>query len=362
MTKWDFWIDRGGTFTDIVAAGPRRPHPDPQTALGEPRAVQGRSAPGHPRPARPRGERPIPWPDRSTPSRWAPQSPPTRCSSARAPPPCSPSRAASAMPGGSATSTAPTSSPATSSSRELYTRTSRSTSACWPTAGRTPLDEAGARADLEAAYADGIRAVAIVLMHGYRHGPRSPRRPRSPATSASRRCRQPHRLAADEDRRPRRHHRGRCLPLAHPPPLCRPGRPRDRRRAGSCSCSPPAAWSTPQVPGQGRHPLRPGGRHRRHGQDRRIAGFDKIDRLRHGRHVHRRHPLCRRVRARLRDRGGRRPHARADDENPHRGRRRRVDHRLRRRSASASARRVPAPIPARPATAVADPWRSPTPT
>ena len=33
----------------------------------------------------------------------------------------------------------------------------------------TPLDEAGARKALEAAFADGIRAVAIVLVHGYRH-------------------------------------------------------------------------------------------------------------------------------------------------------------------------------------------------
>src|SRR3546814_5202827 len=32
-----------------------------------------------------------------------------------------------------------------------------------------PLDEAAVRADLEAAFADGFRAVAIVLMHGYRH-------------------------------------------------------------------------------------------------------------------------------------------------------------------------------------------------
>jgi 5-oxoprolinase (ATP-hydrolysing) len=32
-----------------------------------------------------------------------------------------------------------------------------------------PLDEAAARRDLQAAYDDGFRAVAIVLMHGYRH-------------------------------------------------------------------------------------------------------------------------------------------------------------------------------------------------
>ncbi|MED5544922.1 MAG: hydantoinase B/oxoprolinase family protein [Pseudomonadota bacterium] len=32
-----------------------------------------------------------------------------------------------------------------------------------------PLDEAAARAGLEAAFADGFRAIAVVLMHGYRH-------------------------------------------------------------------------------------------------------------------------------------------------------------------------------------------------
>ena len=32
-----------------------------------------------------------------------------------------------------------------------------------------PLDEAAVRADLEAAFAEGYRAVAVVLMHGYRH-------------------------------------------------------------------------------------------------------------------------------------------------------------------------------------------------
>src|ERR1700704_2112817 len=32
-----------------------------------------------------------------------------------------------------------------------------------------PLDEEAVRRDLQQAYADGLRAVAIVLMHGYRH-------------------------------------------------------------------------------------------------------------------------------------------------------------------------------------------------
>jgi 5-oxoprolinase (ATP-hydrolysing) len=49
------------------------------------------------------------------------------------------------------------------------------------------------------------------------------------------------------------------------------------------------------------------------------AGHRKRHRLRHGRHQHRREPLRRRVRARLRHPGGRRAHARADDEHPHRG-------------------------------------------
>ena len=57
-------------------------------------------------------------------------------------------------------------------------------------------------------------------------------------------------------------------------------------------------------------------------------------RLRHGRHVDRRQPLRRRVRARLRDARGRRARARADDGDPHRRRRRRLDPRLRRRALS----------------------------
>jgi 5-oxoprolinase (ATP-hydrolysing) len=49
------------------------------------------------------------------------------------------------------------------------------------------LDEARTRADLEAAHADGFRAIAIVLMHGYRHPSTRPASQRSPVTSASRR-------------------------------------------------------------------------------------------------------------------------------------------------------------------------------
>ena len=88
------------------------------------------------------------------------------------------------------------------------------------------------------------------------------------------------------------------------------------------------------LPGQGRDPVRPGRRHRRHGAHRGGRRARQGDRLRHGRHHHRRQPLRRRVRACLRDPGGRRAHARADDEHPHRGGRRRLDPGLRRRAAA----------------------------
>ena len=80
-----------------------------------------------------------------------------------------------------------------------------------------------------------------------------------------------------------------------------------------------------RVPGQGRDPVRAGRRHRRHGAHRAAGRLRQRHRLRHGRHVDRRVALRRRVRARVRDAGRRRAHARADDEHPHRRRRRRLD-------------------------------------
>ena len=84
------------------------------------------------------------------------------------------------------------------------------------------------------------------------------------------------------------------------------------------------------LPGQGLDPLRPRGRHRRRGAHLASGRFRPHHRLRHGRHVHRRVALRRRVRARVRDSGRRRADAGADDEHPHRRRRRRVDPALRR--------------------------------
>ena len=88
------------------------------------------------------------------------------------------------------------------------------------------------------------------------------------------------------------------------------------------------------VPGQGRDPVRSGGRHRRRGRGLAARGLRQDHRLRHGRHVDRRHALGRRVRARVRDRSRRRAPARADDAHPHGRRRRRLDLHVRRRALS----------------------------
>ena len=81
----------------------------------------------------------------------------------------------------------------------------------------------------------------------------------------------------------------------------------------------------------------PGGRHRRHGPHRGRGGLRPGDRVRHGRHVHRRLAFRRRVRAAVRDPGGRGAAARADAVHPHGRGRRRVGAALRRR-----------PVPGRP--------------
>ena len=44
MAGWDFWIDRGGTFTDIVGAGPGGAAAPAEAAVGESGAVRRRGA------------------------------------------------------------------------------------------------------------------------------------------------------------------------------------------------------------------------------------------------------------------------------------------------------------------------------
>jgi 5-oxoprolinase (ATP-hydrolysing) len=61
-------------------------------------------------------------------------------------------------------------------------------------------------------------------MHGYRYTDHEARAARCPRDRLHPGLDQPRGLAADEAGGPRRHHGGRCLSLAHPAPLCRPGR------------------------------------------------------------------------------------------------------------------------------------------
>ncbi len=68
------------------------------------------------------------------------------------------------------------------------------------------------------------------------------------------------------------------------------------------------------------------------------GGHSRAHRLRHGRHVHRREPFCRRIRAHVRHRSRRGARSRAHDEHSqHRGRRR-IHHPLRWRAAARGTR------------------------
>ena len=85
------------------------------------------------------------------------------------------------------------------------------------------LDEEAAARDLEAAYAGGLRAVAVVCMHGYRLSrARGPDRPDRPGHRVHPGLGVAHDQPADEAGIPRGHHgRGR-VPVPDPGPLCRP--------------------------------------------------------------------------------------------------------------------------------------------
>ena len=156
------------------------------------------------------------------------------------------------------------------------------------------LDLAAVRAELERAKADGIKAVAIVFMHAYRYPEHEQARRRARARDGlSAGLGQPRGLAADQARRPRRHHGGRRLSLADPAPLC-----------GARS----TASSTPSESGarlmfmmssggltaaelfQGKDAILsgPAGGVVGMAETGREAGFKQSDRLRHGRHLDRR--------------------------------------------------------------------------
>ena len=261
-----------------------------------------------------------------------------RCSSARATARCWSPRAASATRCASPTRRGRGCSTATSCCPSCCTSaSSRPTSASARTATvLQPLDEAALRRELQAAFDAGIRACAIVFMHGYRYTAHEQAAARAGARD---RLHAGQRLARGQpaDEAGRR--------AATPPsstPTCRR------------SCAATSTRSRAQMPGVRLFFMQSVGglteAHRFQGKDAILSGPaggivgmvrtavagrpPQGHRLRHGRHLDRRRALRRRVRARLRDPGRRRAHARADDEHPHGGRRRRLDPALRRRAAA----------------------------
>ena len=138
---------------------------------------------------------------------------------------------------------------------------------------------------------------------------------------------------------PRRHHGGRRLSLADPAALRGPGGGASWAMRGSCSCSRTAGLTDARLfQGKDSDPVRPGRRYRRrrgapasHG-----AAFDKIITFDMGGTSTDVAHYDWRIRARLRDTGGRGTHACAHDAHPHRGGRRRLDPALRRAHATGS--------------------------
>ncbi len=101
------------------------------------------------------------------------------------------------------------------------------------TVERAP-DLSAVRRDLEAAKADGIAAVAIVFMHAYRY-PEHERQVAALARDYGLRAGlgQPRGVAADQAHRPRRHHGGGCVSVADFAALCFRGVGRFERSASA---------------------------------------------------------------------------------------------------------------------------------
>ncbi len=158
-------------------------------------------------------------------------------------------------------------------------------------------------------------------------------------------------VPADEARLARRHDGRRRVPVADPAALrgtgraraCGVGRPVRRRGPPISSAAPVhavvgGADRRAPVPGQGRDPVRSGRRHRRRRRGLAARRVRPDHRLRHGRHVDRRHALRRRIRAGVHHRGRRCAARRADDADPHGCGRRRLDLHVRRRALSRRSR------------------------
>jgi 5-oxoprolinase (ATP-hydrolysing) len=189
----------------------------------------------------------------------------------------------------------------------------------------TPLDEPALRHDLQAAHDAGLRTCAIVLMHGYRHTRHE--------SAAARLAREVGftQVSTSHEASPLMKFVSRgdtTVVDAYLSPIL-------RRYVDEVADQMPGVKLLFMQSSGGLTDARGF-----QGKDAVLSGpaGGARDRLRHGRHVDGCLALRGGIRARLRDPGGRGAHACADDEHPHGGRGRRLDPELRRRAAARRAR------------------------
>jgi 5-oxoprolinase (ATP-hydrolysing) len=193
-----------------------------------------------------------------------------------------------------------------------------------------PLDREAARAALQAGFDEGYRALAIVLMHGWRwtaHETELAAMARDigfTQVSASHEVEPLIKLVGRGDT---------CVVDSYLSPVLRLYVDKvvaglgGRRAGGRLYFMQSNGGLTDAAAFRGKDAILsgPAGGHRRHGAHRRAGRIRPCHRLRHGRHLDRRLPLCRNLRADQRARRGRRAGSRADARDPHRRRRRRLD-------------------------------------
>ena len=224
--SWDFWIDRGGTFTDIVGRRPDGALVAHKLLSENPEAYRDAAVQGIRDLLGLNSRRADPRRAASARSKWARRSRPTRCWNAKASARCWSSPRVSATRCASAIRRGRRSSPSRSSSRTCsYERVVEVDERVRAdgTVERAP-DLVAARRALEAAKADGIKAVAIVFMHAYRY----PEHEQQVAALA--RDMGFAQVSVSHEVSPliklvgaRRHDGGGCLSVADPAPLCGAG-------------------------------------------------------------------------------------------------------------------------------------------
>ena len=299
---WDFWIDRGGTFTDIVARDPEGRLHRREAAVGEAGAVSGRGAARHPGVSRARGGGGDPGGARSRASRWGRRWRPMRCSSARASRWCSSPRAGL----GEQLRLAYQNRPRLFDRQivlpeMLYARVIEARGAgAGGRDGRGAARRGGSSAAaLAEARAAGFAACAIVFVHGYRYPAHEARAAALAEAAGFAQVSVSHRVSPLM----KMVSRGDTTVVdAYLTPILR--RYIDRVAAAfegdmggklMFMQSSGGLTGAGQVPGQGRDPLRAGGRRRRGGADQRDRRAGADHRLRHGRDVDGRLPLRRRA-------------------------------------------------------------------